>query len=381
MKKYIRQVLVSFSFIIVVSILWNTSIFFQLFKKEERVKMEIWAEALGEFLQTTDLDRDLNLTLAVIKNNTTTPIIYIGKKGEIRSNNLPEEKVKGDTVFRQRKIAQFKSENPPIEVVFEQDVFGTLYYGNSTVLNNLKYYPVALILIIVLFGTVVYFYYRTSKVANQNKLWIGMAKETAHQIGTPLSSLLGWTELLKSENVSAEITKEIEKDIDKLAVITDRFSKIGSIPKLEKTALIEETIKTFNYLKLRNQQHVQFEFITELPEVFVQLNKQLYAWTIENLIVNSIDAMKGEGTLTLEVVQTSQHIKILITDTGKGIHRKFFKKIFEPGFTTKKRGWGLGMSLVKRIIEDYHNGSVKVLSSTVGRGTTIQILLKTCTLE
>jgi len=339
--------------------------------------MKIWAEALGEFIQTTDLDRDMgNVTLAVMKNNTSTPIIYVGNEGEITSNNLPENRV-DDSLYIQRKIRQFNTENPPIEVTFRNTKYGTLYYGNSDVLNNLKYYPVALLMVIFLFAAVVYFFYRTFKVADQNKLWAGMAKETAHQIGTPLSSLLGWSELLKAENVNPEITAEIEKDIDRLLVITERFSKIGSIPALEKSDVVAETYKTFQYLELRSSKLVEFDFKSPEIPIYCEINRQLYSWTIENLIKNAIDAMKGKGRLTVEVEVDKKFAKINVIDIGKGIQKNDFHQIFEPGYTTKKRGWGLGLSLVKRIIEDYHNGRVRVFASTVGKGTKMQIVLKT----
>ncbi|WP_335965634.1 HAMP domain-containing sensor histidine kinase [Galbibacter sp. PAP.153] len=376
MKKTTRWILIASSFIIVISILWNTYVFFQKFKDEERTKMKIWAEALGEFLQTTDLDRDLgNLTLAVIKNNTSTPMIYVGDDGEITSNNLPEKKA-NDSLYIQRKIKKFKAENAPIEVTFRNDKYGTLYYGNSDVLNNLKYYPVALILIIVLFSAVVYFFYKTSKIADQNKLWAGMAKETAHQIGTPLSSLLGWAELLKAEDVNPTITNEIEKDIDRLSTITERFSKIGSIPKLECLDIVEETKNTFNYIQARSSKLVNFSFKAPSEKIYCLTNDQLYSWTIENLIKNAIDAMKGKGDLTIEILSDKKIAKINVIDTGKGIHKSDYIKIFEPGYTTKKRGWGLGLSLVKRIIEDYHDGKVRVLQSAIGKGSIIQIALK-----
>lgn len=377
MKKTTRWILIISSIAIVTSVLWNTYVFFQRFKEEERSKMKIWAEALGEFIQTTDLDRDMgNVTLAVMKNNTSTPIIYVGNEGEITSNNLPENRV-DDSLYIQRKIRQFNTENPPIEVTFRNTKYGTLYYGNSDVLNNLKYYPVALLMVIFLFAAVVYFFYRTFKVADQNKLWAGMAKETAHQIGTPLSSLLGWSELLKAENVNPEITAEIEKDIDRLLVITERFSKIGSIPALEKSDVVAETYKTFQYLELRSSKLVEFDFKSPEIPIYCEINRQLYSWTIENLIKNAIDAMKGKGRLTVEVEVDKKFAKINVIDIGKGIQKNDFHQIFEPGYTTKKRGWGLGLSLVKRIIEDYHNGRVRVFASTVGKGTKMQIVLKT----
>ena len=377
MNKATRWILIISSFVIITSILFNTYIFFQKFKEEERNKMEIWAQAQAEFLQTTDLDRDLGLTFEVLKNNKSNPIIYENVQGELSVNNIPEKKA-NDSLYLRKKIRQYAQENSPIEITFKNDRYGTLYYGNSEVLNNLKYYPVALILIIVLFSAVVYFFYRTSRVSDQNKLWAGMAKETAHQIGTPISSLLGWNEILKSEeHVNPEITREIEKDINRLETITDRFSKIGSVPALEKKNLVEETRNTLEYLALRTSKQVNISFQTDREEHYSMINAQLYSWTIENLVKNAIDAMKGKGALEVSITGDDKVARINISDTGKGIPKNNYNRIFDPGFTTKKRGWGLGLSLVKRIIEDYHDGKVKILYSAIDKGTTMQIILKT----
>ena len=378
MNKTTRWILIVSSFAIVVSILFNTYIFFQKFKEEERTKMKIWAEAQAEFLQTTDLDRDLgDLTFEVLKTNNSTPMIYLGIDGELRVNNIPEKRA-NDSVYLRKKIRQYAQENAPIEVSYKNDLYGTLYYGNSEVLNNLKYYPVALVLIIVLFAAVVYFFYRTSKISDQNKLWAGMAKETAHQIGTPISSLIGWNEILKSEGqVNPEITYEIEKDISRLETITDRFSKIGSVPALERKNLVDETRATLDYLGARTSKQVQIDYISDKEEYYSMINSQLYSWTIENLVKNAIDAMKGKGELAVSISGDEKFVRINITDNGKGIPKNYYTRIFEPGFTTKKRGWGLGLSLVKRIIEDYHDGKIKVLQSAIDKGTTMQIILKT----
>lgn len=203
-----------------------------------------------------------------------------------------------------------------------------------------------------------------------------MAKETAHQIGTPLSSLIGWTEILKMENVNPDHISEIEKDINRLQTITERFSKIGSIPKLEISNIINETNESYNYLKTRSSKLVDFELAAPNEAINVNINRQLYSWTIENLVKNAIDAMKGKGQLKIEVLPNDKYVYIRVSDTGSGIPKTKFKKIFEPGFTSKKRGWGLGLSLAKRIIEDYHDGKIKVVSSEIGKGTTIQISLK-----
>jgi len=316
------------------------------------------------------------LLLKILNSNKTTPIIAINKVGEVGSYlNISDEEMQ-DSLYVTKLISKFKAQNKPIEILVDKKVYQTIYYGNSPILTKLKFYPLALLLIIFLFGAVVYFFYRSNKNAMQNKLWSGMAKETAHQIGTPLSSLVGWAEILKSENVNPEYIVEIEKDISRLQTITERFSKIGSIPTLKKADIVTETINSFDYLKARTSKLINFELIAPNTSYDVQLNSQLYSWTIENLVKNGIDAMKGKGDLKLEIIPNHKDVKILISDTGKGLAKSQFNSIFDTGYTTKKRGWGLGLSLAKRIIEEYHNGDIKVLNSQIGKGTTMQITLK-----
>lgn len=378
-QNIIRWIIVLSSFIIISLILWNTYDFFQKFKHEERIKMQTWSFAQSEFLENMDdLEADVSgLTTQVMETNTTTPMILVDVNGEIFNiRNIDTSNIRNASVYLQNLKVKFEKENNPIEVKYKDTIFGTIVYGNSELLNKLKYYPLALVLIIILFGAVAYFFYRSTKNATQNKLWTGMAKETAHQIGTPLSSLVGWTEILRSENVNPDYLKEIEKDVDRLKTITDRFSKIGSVPKLEKTDVVFATKDSYEYLKTRSSNLIEFEF--EAPEnpIFVNLNTQLYSWTIENLVKNAIDAMKGKGRLKITLLNSEKHVYIQVSDTGKGIPKSQYKKIFEPGFTSKKRGWGLGLSLSKRIIEDYHQGKIKVLHSELKKGTTIQISLK-----
>lgn len=380
-KNSLRWIMIAVSFVIVSLILWNTYVFFQNFKSEERTKMAIWAKAQKELITNTDLNDDIGeLSIEILQSNKTTPMIIANQDGSYDSNNIEEEKAK-DSIYIKGLIEQFKKEYQPIEVVYNNEVLSTIYYGNSPLLNKLKYYPLALLLIIFLFGAVVYFFYRSNKNATQNKLWSGMAKETAHQIGTPLSSLIGWTEILKNEHINPSYISEIEKDIDRLQTITERFSKIGSIPILQPFDIVEETIDSYDYLKSRSSKLVDFELIIPDHKILVNLNKQLYSWTIENLVKNAIDAMKGRGNLTIEISELENTVKVTVSDTGKGISKKFFNKIFEPGYTTKKRGWGLGLSLTKRIIEDFHNGKIKVARSEIGKGTTIQINLKKASYE
>jgi two-component system, sporulation sensor kinase D len=369
-----RWVIIFASFLIISLILWNTYTFFQIFKNEERLKMNLWANAQKTLINAGE-NTDVELPLQIFSNNTSIPIIVTENDSIINTVNIEESVVK-DKRLAIAFLNNLKNENDPIVIEYAPGKSQNLYYGNSALLNKLKYYPIALLLIIVLFGALVYNFYRSTKMATQNKLWAGMAKETAHQIGTPLSSLIGWVELLKAENVDESTTLEIEKDIDRLQTITDRFSKIGSEPKLEPKDIIAETFQSYDYLQSRFSKQVEFSYRAPEHPIMVSLNPTLHSWTIENLVKNAIDAMKGKGKLTLEVVQEGDYVKINVSDTGGGIQKKQFKTVFEPGFTTKKRGWGLGLSLTKRIVEEYHKGTIKVLNSEVGKGTTMQISYK-----
>ncbi|HLP65821.1 HAMP domain-containing sensor histidine kinase [Flavobacterium sp.] len=369
-----RWVIIVASFIIVSLIMWNTYAFFQIFKNEERVKMELWATSQKTLL-TADENTDVDLPFQIISNNTTIPIILTENNKILSEANIDESITKD-----KEKLASFfeklKKENAPISIDYAPGKVQKLYYGNSSLLNKLKYYPVALLLIIVLFGTMVYNFYRSTKMATQNKLWAGMAKETAHQIGTPLSSLIGWLEIMKADNVDETTITEIEKDITRLQTITDRFSKIGSEPILEEKDIVEETKQSFDYLKSRFSNQVEFSFSAPKYPIVVSLNPALHSWTVENLMKNAIDAMKGRGKLKITIEDEPYLVKINVKDSGKGIPKNQFKRVFEPGFTTKKRGWGLGLSLTKRIVEEYHKGKIKVLKSEVGKGTTMQVTFK-----
>ena len=369
-----RWFIILVSFLIISLILWNTYTFFQIFKNEERLKMNLWAKA-QKTLINADENTDVELPLQIFSTNSSIPIILTENNKIINAVNIEDKIIKSKSESA-RFLAELKNENEPIVIEYAPGKFQKLYYGNSALLNKLKYYPVALLLIIVLFAALVYNFYRSTKMATQNKLWAGMAKETAHQIGTPLSSLIGWIELLKAENVAEYTTLEIEKDIERLQTITDRFSKIGSEPKLEMQDIIAATQETFDYLQSRFSKQVVFSFQAPKIPIFVLFNATLHSWTIENLVKNAIDAMKGKGNLDLVIEQEGDWVKIKVSDTGSGIPKKQFKMIFEPGFTTKKRGWGLGLSLTKRIVEEYHKGLIKVVQSEIGKGSTIQLSYK-----
>ncbi len=372
-KNNTRWILIAASFVIISLILWNTYTFFQIFKNEERVKMEHWAEALKTF-NNAGIDADIELPLKIMQN-ATIPIIQIENDSIINAKNIDEEILKSKSKSAEL-LAKLKNQNEPVVIEYVPGKFQYIYYGDSTLLNKLKYYPIALVLIIVLFGALVYNFYKSTKMATQNKLWAGMAKETAHQIGTPLSSLIGWLEIMKADNVDETTISEIEKDILRLQMITDRFSKIGSEPILESRDIIKETQESYDYLQSRFSKQIAFSFKAPKKPILVLLNPALHSWTIENLVKNAIDAMKGKGKLLVEINEEGKLVTINVSDTGNGIPKNQFKNIFEPGFTTKKRGWGLGLSLTKRIVEEYHKGKIKVLHSEINKGTTMQVSFK-----
>ena len=370
-----RWIIIMASFVIVSLILWNTYNFFQVFKNEERVKMQNWALAQKK-INSADPNANVDVELPFqIIQEATIPIIVTEQDSIINTNNIDADILKDKTKLY-AYLQNLKNQNEPVVMEISDKQTHKLYYGNSSLLNKLKYYPIALLLIIFLFGAVVYNYYRSTKMATQNKLWAGMAKETAHQIGTPLSSLIGWLEIMRADNVAEDTLTEIEKDIHRLQSITDRFSKIGSDPVLELLNITEETERSYDYLKSRFSKQVIFSFEAPKEPIMVALNSALHSWTIENIVKNAIDAMKGKGVLSILIKNENKFVKILVSDNGKGIQKKQFKRIFEPGFTTKKRGWGLGLSLTMRIVEEYHKGKIKVLNSEIGKGTTMQVSFK-----
>lgn len=364
------------AFLIVALILWNTNILFQNLKKEERAKMELWGMAQQELIENSTVN---NLTFQVLQQTWINPMIQVDDQGKIIGHkNIDWDPQSEDSLVIYEQLEKIKRENQPILIRYQDSlskINQKLYYGDSVLLKKLQYYPLALLLIIFLFGAVLYFVFKTSKISEQNRLWAAMAKETAHQIGTPLTSMIGWITLLK-EKEKSEPLDEMEKDIERLQVITDRFSKVGSLPELQPKDIVDETRKTLQYLEKRSSDLITFK--SELPQkkILLPLNTQLFSWTLENLIKNGIDAMKGKGTISLKFSEESQTVYIHISDTGSGIKKENFKKIFSPGFTSKKRGWGLGLSLAKRIVTDYHKGKISVKTSELGKGTTFEIVLK-----
>jgi two-component system, sporulation sensor kinase D len=366
-------------FAIVALILWNTNILFQILKVEERTKMELWATAQQELIENSALSRDYGiLAFDVLQKIGVTPMIKVNASGHIKDfkNIAWEVQRDPDSLKLYALLQELKFENEPIAIRYKDVVNQTLYYGDSELLKKLQYYPLALLLIIALFAAVLFFFFQTSKVSEQNRLWAGMAKETAHQIGTPLSSLFGWITLLKEQKIAPASVDEMEKDVDRLLVITERFSKVGSLPELHHHDIAQATQEAIRYLKKRSSQMILWTWDIPENEIKIPINLPLYSWTLETLIKNGIDAMKGQGSLTIELVERKTEVVVCVSDTGQGIAPKNVKRIFNPGFTTKQRGWGLGLSLVRRIIVDYHQGSVAVLKTELGKGTTFEIRLK-----
>ena len=365
-----------FAFILVILILWNTNALFDSLSLQERSKMELWAMAQKEYIKNPSLS---NLTFEVLQRSGTNPIIQVDEFDKIiEIRNIDWDNKKQDSIQLYNLLYEIKKENDPIIIQYKNDqgelvINQKLYYGNSSILKKLQYYPLALLLIIFLFGTVLYFVLKTSRVAEQNRLWTAMAKETAHQLGTPLSSMMGWISLLK-EKESLPI-KEIEKDIKRLNLISERFSKVGSIPNLESQEINSVIEQTTSYLKKRSSEHILFEIKLPKKEVILPFNSQLISWTLENLIKNGIDAMKGKGRLSVQMIEQKSKVEINICDSGSGIKDELLPSIFNPGFTTKERGWGLGLSLAKRIVEDFHNGKIIVNKNRQSQGTCFQILL------
>jgi len=377
-KNQLKNSWLLFAFAIVALILWNTNILFKSLSIQERDKMELWAMAQEEYIENPSLS---NLTFEVLQRSGKNPMIQVDEFDniiEIRNINWDEKEQDSAVLFN--ILSKLKKENDPILIQYQNSngdliVNQKLYYGNSSILKKLQYYPLALLLIILLFGIVLYFVFKTAEIAEQNRLWAAMAKETAHQIGTPLTSMIGWITLLKEKDKQSTPLLEIEKDIERLNLITDRFSKVGSFPELELQDLVNSIKQTVSYLQNRSSNHIKFEVDLPKKEVLVPFNPQLISWTLENLIKNGIDAMKGKGKLRIHLKEGTKQVQILVTDTGSGIKKEIASRIFKPGFTTKSRGWGLGLSLAKRIVEDFHKGKIYVLKTTIDKGTSFQVVL------
>ncbi len=344
--------------------------------QEERRKVELWAEATELLISAETDDADLSFPLSVIQKNTTVPLILTNKSGDIITfKNLDTLRLHKRN-YLNKQLQVMRETNDSIPIFLGDGDMNYIFYGTSILLNRLKYFPFIQLAVIILFIIVSYLAFSSSRKAEQNKVWVGLTKETAHQLGTPTSSLNGLVELLKNRPEVSDLVEELEKDALRLVKITERFSKIGSKPVLLNTNLSKVLRESINYLTSRSSENIIFKVSFPEEEISLPLNSALFEWVIENICKNSMDAISGKGKITVEVKYNEHYVYIDISDTGKGIPRSKFKTIFKPGYTTKQRGWGLGLSLSKRIVEIYHGGRIFVLNSDLKKGTTVRIILK-----
>ncbi len=378
---YRKQIWKIFLLLFAISIgvlsLWYTNDLVQKLSKQEEEKVKLWAEATKRLAAPETGMNELSFLSEISRNNTTIPLLLVNEKGKIIScRNIDSTEIVKDSNYLYTLLEELKLKHQPIKIpIFSEQQL--IYYDNSVLLNKLTYYPYVQLTVIALFIIVAYLAFSASRNAEQNQVWVGMAKETAHQLGTPLSSLMGWLEYLKSQGLEENTADEIAKDIHRLETVTDRFSKIGAKPILTKLPIDEVLNTALHYLQTRVSKRVKVEMKHDFKtEQLVPLNKPLFEWVIENLFKNAVDAMEGEGSITLSVFEKGKNVIIDIEDSGKGIPSGDFKRIFRPGFTTKTRGWGLGLSLSKRIIEQYHKGKIFVKDSEIGKGTCFRIVLK-----
>lgn len=345
---------------------------------EETKRMQIWAEAT-RLIATSDDGDEINFYLGIIQNNNTIPVVMTDEKGEIVSVLNVNQPKKDDSTYFKGKVAEFAARHEPIVIDLSNSHQNIIYYDDSIILKRLALFPFVQLSIIAIFIIVAYFAFSTSRKAEQNRVWVGMSKETAHQLGTPISSLMAWAEILGQNEENAIYVAEMQKDIDRLRMIADRFSKVGSVPDLQETNLSEALSGAVDYMRSRVSSRVNIDIVDNTAgPVMVNLCVPLFNWVIENLTKNAVDAMEGKGNVTIKVEQSQKNAEILVTDSGKGLQKKQFKAVFTPGYTTKERGWGLGLSLSQRIIRFFHKGKIFVLSSEIGVGTTFKIVLPLC---
>lgn len=347
---------------------------------EEKQRVEQWVEA-SKFIINAPNDADLTFASRITTENTSIPIIETDGK-DLPSGayvNLDPSQIAHDSNYLKKKVQQYKKNNAPIEWRDSKDttVVNRYYYGNSKLLNEVRYYPIIQLCIVALFIIIILLSLRSSYRSAQNQVWAGMAKETAHQLGTPVSSLEGWVEMLKESSGNEKIVQELEKDVDRLRLVSDRFGKIGSTPQLETVNLVKQITAMVDYMKKRAAGKISFSLATNnKTEIFANVSPPLFDWVIENLLKNALDAMEGQGKIRVAINEEKENITIDVSDTGKGISKQHISTVFKPGFTTKKRGWGLGLSLSKRIISQYHKGEIFVKQSELGKGTIFRIVLK-----
>ncbi|SHM90579.1 Histidine kinase-, DNA gyrase B-, and HSP90-like ATPase [Chitinophaga jiangningensis] len=373
-----KFILVTIAVAIIAATIWFVSNLSAKIQDEERKKVATWVEAYRELLKSGS-DANLNLATEIVTTNTTIPLIQTDAAGNIvDSRNLDTTKISQNPTLLQEQLLSFKRQHPPfiIEIDAKNKVYNYVYYGDSLILKQIKYYPYIQLLVVALFIGAVLFGLSSTNRATQNLVWVGLAKETAHQLGTPLSSIEAWLEILRENEANVPFVNELTKDVDRLKLITDRFSKIGSVPKLEQKDIIRQIEDMAAYIRRRAPQKVQIGVHTAETELPVMISAPLFDWVIENLLKNALDSMEGKGNIDITIENHPAVVTVDIADTGKGISKMNLDKIFRPGFSTKKRGWGLGLSLAKRIIEDYHKGRLSVKNSELNKGTTFRIILR-----
>lgn len=388
LKKRRWKILLLFTAILIgVASLFYTQWLTEKMSLEERKKAELVGEAYTRLAHSDFepvsrpmeqlLTQYLNLLSFIGAQNTTIPIIITDEKGHfVVDANIKYNEARKEAVL-QSEFKKMQSHSAPIEIDLGDSQKQYLYYRESYLLQNLRYFPLVQMVVIFLFIGIAYYAFNVSRNAEQNQVWVGMSKETAHQLGTPISALMAWIEILKMKDIDPALVQEFEKDTQRLEKITERFSKIGSAPELEPTNIAEVILSTLNYLKSRFSNKVKFETSLDETSVYnIPLNAALFSWVIENLCKNAIDAMDNSGKIRISVSEKEEVLLVDVSDTGKGIHKSQFKTIFQPGFSTKKRGWGLGLSLAKRIIENYHRGKIFIKQSEINKGTTFRIILK-----
>jgi signal transduction histidine kinase len=378
------MVLLAVSLVLVAVFIYFSNTLVKDLAKQERERMEIWADATREL--TTSTDTDVDFLFRIIHGNRNIPVLLVDEQDNIieqRNFKLPEPADTAKMIdeysainkkFLDKKLKKLRNSTNRIEIKIDDTTSQMLYYEDSDVLRRLAYYPYIQLAVMLLFLGIAYFALISVKKAEQNRVWVGLSKETAHQLGTPISSLMAWTQMLESMGIDKEIISDMDTDVHRLSVIADRFSKIGSMPDKELTFINEAVESSLTYMRTRIPKHVTLTVHTEEDKnCGVMLCQPLFEWVMENLTKNAVDAMSGQGRIDIVVTSDAQHAHLYVKDTGKGIPRKNFKNVFNPGFTTKKRGWGLGLTLVKRIIEEYHGGKIFVKESEVGKGTTFSI--------
>jgi len=379
--RQMKILLVVTAVIIAVASLMISQVLVSDLKEEEHKRMEIWSEAMRS-LNNSDESTDLNLVLSVLNSNTTIPVIVVGSDGEVQTYRNIDIRSKDEAeIARQLKkmVEYLKNRDREIKIYLTENVksdYITVYYDDSLMLRRLRNYPYVQLGVVLLFVVIAIFALLTSKRAEQNKVWVGLSKETAHQLGTPISSLMAWHEVLKENYPDDELIPEMSKDIERLQLIADRFSKIGSLPELSKNNLNTVMDHVIDYMNHRTSSQVQMIKDFDREDIQANINPQLFEWVIENLCKNAVDAMEGKGEIRLHVFENEDNAIVEVSDTGKGIKKRDVSNVFKPGFTTKKRGWGLGLSLAKRIIEEYHDGKIYVRNTEPGKGTTFRIEIK-----